>query len=87
MAPHAPGLSKTVHSANQRAFCVLMRETRKKAGLTQDQLAKRLKRPQSFIAKYEAGERRLDVMEFVAISRAMDDDPLRFRRTLLKRLG
>lgn len=69
MAPRPPGLLKTVHSANQRAFCDLMRETRVKAGLTQDELAKRLKRPQSFVAKYEGGERRLDVVEFVDILR------------------
>ena len=35
------------------------------------ELAARLSKPQSFIAKYEAGERRIDVVEFIAICRAM----------------
>ncbi|MGE0522473.1 MAG: helix-turn-helix domain-containing protein [Variibacter sp.] len=64
-----------------------MRETRRKAGLTQDELAKRLKRPQSFVAKYEGGERRLDVVELVAILRAMNADPVPFLRALLKRFA
>jgi transcriptional regulator with XRE-family HTH domain len=49
---------------------------RKRAGLTQQALAARLSRPQSFIAKYETGERRIDVVEFIAICRATG----RFRR-------
>lgn len=44
-----------------------MIDARRKAGLTQQQLAKRLGRHQSFVAKYETGERRLEVIEFVQI--------------------
>jgi transcriptional regulator with XRE-family HTH domain len=40
-------------------------------------LAKKLGRPQSFIAKYEGGERRIDVIEFVAIARALGADPVK----------
>jgi transcriptional regulator with XRE-family HTH domain len=60
-----------------------MIEARRKAGLTQHELAKRLKKPQSFIAKYEGGERRIDVVEFVAICRAIAADPVK----LLKKLS
>jgi transcriptional regulator with XRE-family HTH domain len=42
----------------------LLVETRKAAGQTQAELSLRLNRPQSFISKYERGERRLDVVEF-----------------------
>jgi len=52
---------------------------RKAAGLTQHALARRLKKPQSFVAKYEGGERRLDVVEFVTIARALGADPLKLR--------
>lgn len=45
------------------------------AGFTQQQLALRLKRPQSFVSKYERGERRLDVVEFVTICRILAIDP------------
>lgn len=48
---------------------------RKEAQLTQATLAKSLKKPQSFVAKYENGERRLDVIEFLLIARVMDVDP------------
>src|ERR1700692_2821993 len=71
------GIGKSVHSPDQAAFCELMIGARKAAGLTQHALARRLKTPQSFVAKYEGGERRLDVVEFIAISRALGADPLR----------
>jgi transcriptional regulator with XRE-family HTH domain len=74
------GIGKTVHSSDQAALCALMIATRKEAGLTQHALARRLKRPQSFVAKYEGGERRLDVIEFVAIVRAIGGDPVRLLR-------
>ena len=45
-----------------------MIKARKSAGLTQMQLAQRLAVPQSFVSKYERGERRLDFTEFVEIS-------------------
>jgi len=50
-------------------------EARKKAGITQTQLAANLGRPQSFVAKYEGRERRLDVAEYVGIARALGVDP------------
>ena len=62
-----------------------MVETRKKAGLTQEQLAKRLRRPQSFVAKYEGGERRIDVVEFLTVVGAMRADPLTILRALIQR--
>ncbi|WP_245288877.1 helix-turn-helix domain-containing protein [Bradyrhizobium elkanii] len=61
-----------------------MTNARKNAGLTQSQLAKRLSKPQSFVAKYEGGERRLDVIEFITICRTMSVDPLAILRKLAK---
>ncbi len=55
---------------------------RRKMGLAQGELAARLSRPQSFVSKYERGERRLDVIEFVAVARALGIDPARFLRRL-----
>ncbi len=80
-------IAKSVHSADQAAFCALMIKARKGAGLTQIDLAKRLKKPQSFIAKYEGGERRLDVLEFLAIACAMGADPIRILRELIRKIG
>jgi transcriptional regulator with XRE-family HTH domain len=84
MAIRARGISKTLRSPAHAAFCKLMAEARDNAGLTQDKLARRLKKPQSFVAKYENGERRLDVVEFVAITRAIGTDPVRILKTLQK---
>ncbi len=62
-----------------------MLETRKRAGLTQQEVADRLW-PQSFVAKYEGGERRIDIVEFLVIARALGADPVRLLRSLIKRL-
>jgi transcriptional regulator with XRE-family HTH domain len=52
-------------------LATMLREERLRAGLTQSQLAAKLSKPQSFVAKYEAGERQLDVIEFVLVTRAI----------------
>jgi transcriptional regulator with XRE-family HTH domain len=44
----------------------VLRTARNKAGLEQQKLAEKFSRPQSFVAKYENGERRIDVIEFAA---------------------
>jgi transcriptional regulator with XRE-family HTH domain len=84
MASRARKLNKSVHSTGQSAFCELMIKARKTAGLTQHELAKRLKKPQSFVAKYEGGERRIDIVEFVAICQAIGTDPAGILKTLTK---
>jgi len=84
MASRARGIGKSVHSPTQAAFCALMVKARKAAGLTQHELALRLKQPQSFVAKYEGGERRLDVVEFLNVARAIGADPTRILRALHK---
>jgi transcriptional regulator with XRE-family HTH domain len=50
-------------------------QARKGAELTQVQLAKRLRKPQSYVSKYENGERRLDVAEFIEVCRAIGIEP------------
>jgi transcriptional regulator with XRE-family HTH domain len=85
MASRARRIGKSVHTPEQRAFLKLMVSARDKAGLTQEKLAKRLGKPQSFVAKYEGGERRLDVIEFLWIARAIGTDPIRILRALMRR--
>jgi len=55
-----------------------MSDARRQAGLTQRDLAERLGKPPSFVAKVETGERRLDLVEFVAIARALNLSPAEF---------
>jgi len=51
-------------------------QARKNAGITQAVLAKVLGQSQSFVSKYESGERRLDPVEFMRISQILKSDPL-----------
>lgn len=50
----------------------LLRAIRKEQGLRQSEIASRLKKPQSYVSKYEIGERRLDLTELRCIAEAMD---------------
>jgi len=69
---------KSSFSQEYKQFCALLAAARKTAGLTQQQVAKRLHRPQSYVSKYESGERRLDVIEFLRVARVLKFDPGRF---------
>ena len=73
---------KSLRSTDHRHLIALLVSAREKAGLTQQQLAERLDKPQSFVAKYEGGERRIDVIEFLAIARALEFDPSRAVREI-----
>tara|TARA_R110002126_G_scaffold21222_9_gene77012 strand:+ start:1412 stop:1642 length:231 start_codon:yes stop_codon:yes gene_type:complete len=68
-------MQKSVHSEQYKKVLDWLIAARKDAGLTQQQVADQLGKPQSFVAKYEGGERRLDIVEFVEISRVLGVDP------------
>ena len=55
-----------------------LREMRVRANLTQAELGRRLNHTQQWVYKYEAGERRLDVIEFIEIAHAIGFDPAEF---------
>ena len=65
----------TIHTARYRRFRELLTEARKAQGLSQEALAAKLDRVQTFVSKYERGERRLDVLEFIEIADALGIDP------------
>lgn len=48
---------------------------RRSAGLTQQQLSSQLGKPQSYVAKIERGERRLDILEFCQLVRVLGEKP------------
>jgi len=60
---------------------------RQSAGLTQAEVAVQLGKPQSFVSKYETGERTLDVIEFLQVCEAVSCDPHRIIRELRKNHG
>lgn len=77
------GMGRTIHSPEHQALRELLIAARRKAGLTQYEVAERLGRPQSFVAKVEGGERRLDVIEFIAVVKALGADPVKLMRKLI----
>lgn len=64
-------MEKSIFSDDYAVFLYQLREARKRAGLTQEQLAKRLHQTQSFVSKCERGERRLDIVEVRAFCLAL----------------
>jgi transcriptional regulator with XRE-family HTH domain len=76
----------TLRSPRQIKLRQLLRDLREKRGLTQADVAARLDKPQSFVAKYEGGERRLSAIEFIDVVQALDLEPVAVLRQLLKAL-
>jgi transcriptional regulator with XRE-family HTH domain len=66
---------KTIHSEKYRYLLALLREAREAAGFTQAQLSQRLGKPQSYVSKYENGDRRLDLIEMLEVCRIVNADP------------
>lgn len=65
-------MEKSNRAAQQRKLRDLLRKVRSEAGLRQVDLAERLGQPQSFVSKYESGERRLDLLELREVCEAAD---------------
>ncbi len=68
-------MKKSIYSKKSRILQKALIAARQEAGMTQQEVADSLKRPQSFVAKYEKGDRRLDVIEFLALSEVIKFDP------------
>jgi transcriptional regulator with XRE-family HTH domain len=77
-------MQKSLKSAEYARLVQTLVAVRKGAGIRQQALAKKLGRPQSFVAKYEGGERRIDVVEFTTIARALGVDPIKLFRDFVK---
>lgn len=58
---------KTIYQDRYQILITELIRIRKDNGLTQAQLAKKLNKPQSYVAKIEAKDRKLDVLEFVVL--------------------
>ena len=72
------GVPREFHTPAYRQFAAALRAMRKAAGLTQVELAARLKQPQAFVSKIEVAERRVDVLEWLAFCRACRTSPAKF---------
>lgn len=79
-------MPKTIFGGDHRHLVEVLVQARQKSGLTQAQLADRVQKDQTFISIIERGQRRVDVLEFVALARAMEADPARLFAEVLRRL-
>lgn len=79
-------MTKSTHTPEYQRLVELLVETRRAAELTQQQVADRLGKPQSYVAKVEGAERRIDVLEFAALVKAMGNNPTVLLDRLLSEL-
>ena len=80
-------MPRSTHTRDYRLFREYLRSVRRQAGLTQKEVAKALGVHQSYVSKYETGERRLDVVELRRICRALKVPLGAFITRLDKRLS
>ncbi|TVT02319.1 helix-turn-helix transcriptional regulator [Amycolatopsis bartoniae] len=75
-------MEKSIYSAEYQQVCELLRQLRHEAGLTQVQVAEALGVPQSFVSKYESGQRRLDVVELRHVVDVLNTTLINFMESL-----
>lgn len=75
-------MKKSVWQEKYKTLFVELREMRSNAGLTQIQLAEKLDKPQSYVSKYESGDRYLDFIEVLAVCEACNADPIQLIQKL-----
>jgi transcriptional regulator with XRE-family HTH domain len=67
-------VARGIHDERYKRLIETLAAARRAAGVSQVEFATRLGKRQQFVSKYESGERRLDVVEFADIGRALDLD-------------
>ena len=78
-------MTSSVFTKKYDIFKELLIENRKRVGFTQQNLAELIGRPQSYVSKYESGERRLDLVEFIDVAEALQFDKYQFIKELEER--
>ena len=75
-------MTKSIFTSAYRSFLELLIQIRKEKNITQVQLAQKLKKPQSYISKYESAERRLDIIETLEILKKLNVSSVDFWKRL-----
>ena len=73
-------MTDSIHTNRYRCFRDILAAARQEQGLSQGALAEKLGCVQTYVSKYERGERRLDVVEFLDVAAALGLDPLKIIR-------
>lgn len=76
-------VTKSTHTHEYKKLVAILLDARRAAGLTQQQVADSLGKPQSYVAKVEGAERRVDPVEFIAYANAIGADPKKLFRAVL----
>lgn len=79
-------MQKSLWSKNNQVCRSLLREKRLAQNMTQFDLAERLNMRQSYVSKFENGERKLDILELLIILKALETDPNEFITELIARI-
>ena len=75
-------MTSSVFTKKYEILKELLIEYRKRAGFTQQNLSELIDKPQSYVSKYETGERRLDLVEFIDLAEALHFDKYQFIKEL-----
>ena len=67
-------MKKSIHTKEYAVFVERLRKARQEAGLTQVEVAKKLKRPQSYVSNVESGQQRVDVVELQKFAKLYSKD-------------
>ena len=80
-------MPKTVFTGEHKKLVTVLIEARRDAALRQSELAQLIGRDQSFVSLLESGQRRVDVVEFIKLAKALGCDPLDLFAEVLRRVG
>ena len=79
-------MSKSAYSTAHSQLVSILIAARHASGLQQTELAAKIGKSQAYISNIERGQRRIDVLEFYAIARAMEADPVHLFKTIVDKL-
>jgi transcriptional regulator with XRE-family HTH domain len=80
-------MPKTIFGGDHHHLVQVLKAARQDAGLTQAELATRIGKDQTFVSIVERGQRRVDVIEFISLAKAMGRDPVALMRDVCQRVG
>lgn len=77
-------MAKGIHDRRYRWMIERLVQARKDLKLSQETIAQRLNKPQQYVSRYEVGERRLDVIEFLDVAEVLDLDGLKIAAAAMR---